>query len=1136
MASLEALEQYLDEFYLGWFNQEKLHEYLKRCHITWHESAFVFYYQASNSAPRDIPLEGALLLSIGYDKDFSSKPQWRFYPDIKSSYLKEKLIRCAVTQLRINSGESVYDPPAELMQEVKEALAEISTKNLRLSRQLHDFSRQPEQARIKEISLKAEKKEPLPSRLQEWFLDLELQTQKTIQRKKQSGLKTKQALFSVIMEVSGRNIKLTPSLQAIKTQKEGGSLSRPVPLTKHQMERYEILKMPIGILAFLESHLSSQEEKSLHRLKRDQWNQLIQVPLRDCLDELESNQFLVKSEGTILPADFPEQASLHIQCLPCRLATDRLSFRYQLRGSTDQRIGEALSKVPNSIASRDQVYLLLEQGSRARVLKLNKSEEILTFLEFLEENPVIPHGAFEALISHVEQMRLPGIEFAKSLVKRYELAIDPVPSLKILDPGKESHAYLHLDFNYPKAVQNYLEVNPVEGVVEPLPNPEFEKLCHKFLVRWSQGKVTALNNSIRKLGYFFNYQISKDDFEHFLKEGIFEFFERGFEFFHVRRQSRIRRASGLQWGLNAKKNKNWFQLGIKIKDEEDPSLFIDPDLLRDGFVNGSQSELVLLGEEELKELTAAHELVEEVDHKVPQSLFPAFQAYFGKLIIEAPLFQKLRQDEEKLKTLTHPKRVPVPQGLSLPLRPYQLEGYYFLHNLKKHGYHGVLADDMGLGKTVQSLSFLLSIFERNPESKFLVIAPLSSLDNWKNEVLKFTPDLAVQIYHGQERFYQDLKPGITLTSYGTARNDIASLAKTNWTALVLDEAQAIKNPASQLSKKLRKIPSSFKLCLTGTPIENTTMELWALFEFLIPGYLGNRKWFLRTFLKPIERNRANLTSQVLRSVVQPFLLRRKKEEVEKDLPPKTESIIKLKMQPDQAMAYKKTNEYFKERLKKQIQDTGIENAGMYVLEGILRMRQLCLDPESANPEFSGYSSSKFDYLKETLPQLAAENHKVLVFSQFRSCLLRLADILKELNYSYSYLDGQVSRKKRSIEIDEFQNQPERHFFLISLKAGGVALNLTAADYVILLDPWWNPAVENQAVDRAHRIGQSKHVMVYRLVMENTVEEKVMELASRKREIFEEIIEGSRSGSSLEVKELMNLLDPDYESEGLSSSG
>ena len=289
--------------------------------------------------------------------------------------------------------------------------------------------------------------------------------------------------------------------------------------------------------------------------------------------------------------------------------------------------------------------------------------------------------------------------------------------------------------------------------------------------------------------------------------------------------------------------------------------------------------------------------------------------------------------------------------------------------------------------------------------------------------------------------------------------------------------------------------SKFRLALSGTPLENNTLELQALVDFLNPGYLGTKAWFRRRFTKPVERGQVEETRDLLKQLVEPMILRRTKDQVALELPSKTESVVNLKMDDDQTQAYRETAKFYHKRVMSQINDTGLERSGVYVLEGMLRLRQVCLEPQLANPEFDGISSVKINYLQELLPELIAQDKRILLFSQFTSMLDKLAWMLDGLQLDYERLQGQHDLKKRQRAIDSFQTNC--HLFLISLKAGGTALNLTAADYVILLDPWWNPAAEAQAIDRAHRIGQNKPVMVYRLICENTIEEKILELQDKK---------------------------------------
>jgi len=418
---------------------------------------------------------------------------------------------------------------------------------------------------------------------------------------------------------------------------------------------------------------------------------------------------------------------------------------------------------------------------------------------------------------------------------------------------------------------------------------------------------------------------------------------------------------------------------------------------------------------------------------------------------------------------------------------------------------------MGTGKTVCTLAFLQSLEERDPDGPAsLIVMPRSLLFNWEREAATFTPDLRVAVHHSAVR---SLNPAqfdrydLVLTTYGTMLRDIELLRRYRFRYVILDESQAIKNPLSETAKAARLLNARRRLALTGTPVENSTLELWSQFAFLNPGLLGNLDYFRETFVTPIEKKQSADAAQFLRKLVYPFILRRTKDQVAPELPPRSERVLEVEMEPAQRRLYIKQRDYYRALLLGLIDNAGIDNARMQVLEGLLRLRQICNHPRLIEPDFRG-SSGKFELLIETLETLAAEGRKALVFSQFVQMLTLIREALDARRIPYAYLDGQT--RQRQQEVDRFQSDETLPFFLISLKAGGVGLNLTAADYVIHVDPWWNPAVEMQATDRTHRIGQEKPVFVYKLVTRDSVEEKILHLQNRKRELVEQLITADAS--------------------------
>ncbi len=469
------------------------------------------------------------------------------------------------------------------------------------------------------------------------------------------------------------------------------------------------------------------------------------------------------------------------------------------------------------------------------------------------------------------------------------------------------------------------------------------------------------------------------------------------------------------------------------------------------------------------------------------------------------------QKRQRLQSFENIRPQPVPQNFTGELRPYQKAGLDWLHFLREYNFGGILADDMGLGKTIQVLAFLQSLCEQSKrQAASLLIVPKSLLTNWQRESARFTPGLRILEYMGNFRnkdpeSFDDYD--IVLTTYGTMLRDIELLRKYRFDYVILDESQAIKNPLAQSAKAIRLINAAHRLAMTGTPVENNTFELWSQFAFINPGLLGGMDYFRREFATPIESRQDDQTAGLLKRMVYPFILRRTKAQVAPELPPRTERVIYTDLEPAQRKLYNHTRDYYRAQLLGMIDKEGLDNTRMKILEGLLRLRQICIHPALVEPGYNK-SSAKFEVLLETLATLQSEGHKTLVFSQFVQSLHLLETELHKIGLSYTYLDGKT--KNRQECVDRFQNEPDLACFLISLKAGGVGLNLTAADYVIHLDPWWNPAVEMQAADRAHRIGQDKPVFIYKIIARETVEEKILELQNRKKELVQQLISSEGS--------------------------
>lgn len=447
----------------------------------------------------------------------------------------------------------------------------------------------------------------------------------------------------------------------------------------------------------------------------------------------------------------------------------------------------------------------------------------------------------------------------------------------------------------------------------------------------------------------------------------------------------------------------------------------------------------------------------------------------------------------------------LPNNFVGDLRPYQKAGFNWMNFLNKYKFGGCLADDMGLGKTVQTLAMLQHLKENGETVPSFLVMPTSLLYNWELEAKKFTPELKVYNYTGTNRIkdvslFKDYD--LVLTSYGITRLDIDILKEYHFNYVILDESQTIKNPNSNISKCVKKLNSRNKLILSGTPLENSTLDLWSQMTFINPGLLGNQKFFKNEFLIPIEKKNNQDKTKKLYSIIKPFLLRRHKSQVATELPEKVESVKYCTMTEMQEKHYEEVKSFFRDKILEQIEKFGVKKSNMILLQGLTKLRQIANHPKMVEAEYGG-DSGKLDALTRMILSVISENHKILIFSQFVKHLTIVKDFLISKNIDFAYLDG--STKNRQAQVERFQNEDDLKLFLISLKAGGLGLNLTKAEYVFILDPWWNPAIEQQAIDRAHRIGQENKVFTYKFITKNTVEEKILTLQRRKMKLASDLI-------------------------------
>ncbi|GAB3006826.1 hypothetical protein GCM10027051_02960 [Niabella terrae] len=475
---------------------------------------------------------------------------------------------------------------------------------------------------------------------------------------------------------------------------------------------------------------------------------------------------------------------------------------------------------------------------------------------------------------------------------------------------------------------------------------------------------------------------------------------------------------------------------------------------------------------------------------------------------EEELQFELEEKYSRLKDFEQIHDVAPSEALKPILRPYQVAGFQWLNYLQHINWGGILADDMGLGKTVQALSFLQYYKDQHPEMKAMVVCPTTLIYNWENEIRKFTPGISYYIHHGSTRTRDTeelLKHDITITTYGTLRSDIKFFLNIKFDYLVLDESQAIKNPSSKVTRAASLLNAKHRLCMSGTPLQNNTFDIYAQMNFLNPGMLGSIEFFRQEFAIPIDKLGEADRKEHLRKILYPFILRRTKEQVARDLPEKQEMILWCEMGDEQRKIYDAYRNDYRDKILGTIDTKGLGRSQLTILQGLMKLRQICDSPAILNEDevFENHSIKIDELAREITEDMS--DHKALIFSQFLGMLGLIRRKLDELGIRYEYFDGSTSAPDREKAIQNFQNNDEVRVFLISLKAGGVGLNLTAADYVYIVDPWWNPAVEQQAIDRTHRIGQTKNIFAYRMICKDTIEDKILKLQEKKKALAKDLI-------------------------------
>ena len=804
--------------------------------------------------------------------------------------------------------------------------------------------------------------------------------------------------------------------------------------------------------------------------------------------------------------------------LECDVIEDDIPISFALKSSSEGIILEVPDIMPQPLSDSLDVFLF---GTSLYIPSIEQCERLEPYLKIFNKTKRI---AFDKKYEDTILRKLiPNIQkVSRDLILsnniRKKIISGPVTFRFYFDKDKnnvslqykvsyEGHEFNFFDEYKEKVI--YRDTYKENEVFNLLKNLGFEELNEKMYLLKDDDEIFKFFRceieKLQKYGEVFYSErfmgirsIKKSDFKGQVRKGKFDYFELKFKIKNINEEeiSKILR--------NFRDNIKYYKL--------------------------ENGEYLDLGQEALKEaLLLLDSLIIDDENEKDIAIIPISKGAYVEDYIESKGFRyiktcdEMKELKDKLSS-TKDKIFQLPHGLQAKLRNYQKEGYNWFRTLDYLGFGGILGDEMGLGKTLQTITFLLS----KPNCKTLIVAPTSLTYNWFNEFKKFAPSLKILVCNGspEERKNNIINyknHDVIITTYNLLRRDLEHYTM-SFDYCIIDEAQNIKNSNSLNAKSVKKIKSRVRFALTGTPIENSLMELWSIFDFIMPGYLYDEKRFTTRYFRRLEEGPEILDE--INKMVKPFILRRLKKNVIKELPEKIEKTLYIPLNDEQKIVYETYAEYAKDLIQKKVKDDEFKKSKIEILSYITKLRQICLDPSITMENYNG-GSGKIDALIELVHQSIEGKHKVLVFSQFTSILKNISKVLKENNISYSYLDGSISSSDRMKMVNEF-NDGNKNIFLISLKAGGTGLNLTSADIVIHFDPWWNPAVEDQATDRAHRIGQKNAVEVIKFISNDTIEEKILELQNSKRELIDKVLSNDLSSDAFlnrlndnEILELFN---------------
>lgn len=807
---------------------------------------------------------------------------------------------------------------------------------------------------------------------------------------------------------------------------------------------------------------------------------------------------------------------------------DKIVLKFDISGSyTGTRLycnaflksGKMLKPAKNfSIINKEKGYVyIVDQIYKIKNTDLSKFEELLKINHIMVDKTFMPN-----LIHEIKNQfnKVGNVELSDN-IKKITVINSELKIKCLLDYKKEKDIVIaNLKFIYDK--HEFLPLSNYETNVDKIDTDS-----KKFLLR-DYIKEVEIVKYFTLLGFNFNVDQrlildvgnNSNNFFEFVYRLIPEMQKR-VSFYYSKSFKNIKPENKKSFGFNIKMSKDldFFDIGFETNDEE-----IDLDLqdfLRLGkkelpYIRLKNGKFLPIPVEELKVFDsliteAGIDTKKIVDNNIKIPVYSGLH-FINKLedseSIDSDLDNRTGDFLSNIKKVTYKKRT-LPENLNCKLRKYQANGFNWFCMLADYNLGGILSDEMGLGKTVQMITFLLSEKKLHKDFKCLIVCPTSILYNWERELNKFSPDFRVDVLYGnknerEEKIKALKKKDVFITSYNVLKKDIDLFENITFSHLILDEAQHIKNSETKNAQCAKGVKSKKRFILTGTPIENCVSEIWSLFDFLMPGFLKNRHYFNSFYQKPIMIENNEWKRNLLKDKISPFILRRTKNEVLKDLPPKSESIIYCNLTKEQKQIYMAILEKTRTEVSNIVKEKGFKRSRIEILSALTKLRLLCDHPATLSGNGNKvYTSGKLELLKELLFEAADSSNKIIIFSQFVKMLSIIKTLLDQNGFNYEYLDG--STKNRIERVDNFNNNKNINCFLLSLKAGGVGLNLTSANVVIHYDMWWNPAVEDQATDRAHRIGQKRDIMVYKLITRGTIEEKILELQKRKKNLIGSLI-------------------------------